>query len=375
MVEAHFDTQINHQAAMEPEACVAYLEGEGDDAQLVVIGRSINIHKTLQVLQEGVGWENMRYEEAFSGGQFGMKLDISSEGIAAVAALHFGRPVRYIPSIIESMQMTSKRHEFHMDVKLAADADGHITAYQNHFTVGNGAYHSNGDTICLRALFMLSGSYNIPNVDASATLVYTNNPWGSAARGAGAAQVNFALESAMDMLARKLGIDPFEFRVKNLLKVGQTKSTGQRGRGVGHRRALRGHAAALRAGRQGGREASTPALRRGVGLASGSFGIGGPGDMGTVAVELEADGTVTIYGAVADPGEGNDSMLTQLTADTLGISMDRVRLWTRDTDHTAASGPAAASRLTYMAGGALMDALRAAEGSHGEPRAPPRTSR
>ncbi len=358
VVEAHFDTQINHQAAMEPEACVAYLEGEGDDAQLVVIGRSINIHKTLQVLQEGVGWENMRYEEAFSGGQFGMKLDISSEGIAAVAALHFGRPVRYIPSIIESMQMTSKRHEFHMDVKLAADADGHITAYQNHFTVDNGAYHSNGDTICLRALFMLSGSYNIPNVDASATLVYTNNPWGSAARGAGAPQVNFALESAMDMLARKLGIDPFDFRVKNLLQVGQTKSTGQpieEWAIGGLYEAMRPHYD--RAVKEA-REASTPALRRGVGLASGSFGIGGPGDMGTVAVELEADGTVTIYGAVADPGEGNDSMLTQLTADTLGISMDRVRLWTRDTDHTAASGPAAASRLTYMAGGALMDALR-----------------
>jgi aldehyde oxidoreductase len=343
---------------MEPEACVAYLEGEGDDAQLVVTGRSINIHKTLQVLQEGVGWENMRYEEAFSGGQFGMKLDISSEGIAAVAALHFGRPVRYIPSIIESMQMTSKRHEFHMDVKLAADEDGHITAYQNHFTVGNGAYHSNGDTICLRALFMLSGSYNIPNVDASATLVYTNNPWGSAARGAGAPQVNFALESAMDMLARKLGIDPFDFRVKNLLEVGQTKSTGQ----PIEEWAIGGLYDAMRPhydrAVKDAREASTPALRRGVGLASGSFGIGGPGDMGTVAVELEADGTVTIYGAVADPGEGNDSMLTQLTADTLGISMDRVRLWTRDTDHTAASGPAAASRLTYMAGGALMDALR-----------------
>jgi aldehyde oxidoreductase len=357
IVEARFTTQINHQAAMEPEACVAYFEGEGDDAQLVVIGRSINIHKHLEMLQEGVGWENMRYEEAFSGGQFGMKLDISSEGLAAAAAVHFRRPIRYIPDLLESMQMTSKRHAFEMDVKLGADSDGRITAYKNHFVVGNGAYHSNGETICLRALFMLSGSYHIPNVDARATLVYTNNPWGSAARGAGAPQVNFALESAMDMLARKLRIDPFEFRKRNLLAPGQTKSTGQAAEQWpvdGLFEAMHPHyERALRDARAG----SQGALRRGVGLGSGSFGIGGPGDMGIIAVELDPDDCVTIYGAVADPGEGNDSMLTQLTADMLGIPLDKIRLVTRDTDHTTASGPAAASRLTYMAGGALMNAL------------------
>ena len=76
-----------------------------------------------------------------------------------------------------------------------------------------------------------------------------------------------------------------------------------------------------------------------------------------MAVELDPDDGVTVYGAVADPGEGNDSMLTQITADMLGLPLDKVRLVTRDTDHTAASGPAAASRLTYMAGGALVNAL------------------
>ncbi len=90
---------------------------------------------------------------------------------------------------------------------------------------------------------------------------------------------------------------------------------------------------------------------------AGSFGIGAAGDQGVVAVELDPDDGVTVYGAVADPGEGNDSMLSQLTADFLGLPLDKVRLVTRDTDHTAASGPAAASRLTYMAGGALMLAL------------------
>ena len=357
VVEAHFSTQINHQAAMEPEACVAYFEGEGDDAQLVVIGRSINIHKHLDMLQEALGWENMRYEEAFVGGQFGMKLDISSEGLAGAAAVALRRPIRYIPNLVESMQMTSKRHAVSGDMALGADADGRITGYRNHMLVDNGAYMSNGEGLLGRILCMLSGSYNIPNVDALAQLVYTNNPWGSAARGAGPPQANFALESAVDMLAQKLGIDPLEFRLRNSLAVGQTKSTGQvveEWPFPGLCEAIKPHYERALRDAAGHR---TGTLKRGVGLGAGSFGIGGSGDQGVVAVELDPDDGVTVYGAVADPGEGNDSMLTHLAADFLGLPLDKVRLVTRDTDHTAASGPAAASRLTYMAGGALMLAL------------------
>ncbi len=357
VVEARFTTQINHQAPLEPEPCVAYLEGEGEDAQLVVVGRSINIHKHLQMLQEATGWENMRYEEAFTGGQFGIKLDITSEGIAAVAALHFGRPVRYIPSLAEAMQLTSKRHAFDMDVKLGADAEGRLTAYQNHFLGDSGAYFSNSDVIALRAIHMLSGSYQIPNIDALGTTVYTNNPWTSAARGAGPPQVNFALESAVDMLARKMGVDPLEFRVLNALQPGQSKATGhvvEEWPLPGLFDAIRPHYERARRDAEGRRDGP---IRRGVGLGTGSFGIGSAGDTATVSVELDPDGCITVYGAVADPGEGNDSMLAQTAADVMGVPLSKVRLVTRDTDHTAASGPAAASRLTYMAGGALVDAL------------------
>ena len=150
-----------------------------------------------------------------------------SEGIAGAAAIHFKRPVRYIPSLAESIMMTSKRHSFDMQVKLAANDQGKLTAYCNDFVVDNGAYHSIGSVVVNRALLMLSGSYNIPNVEARGKLVYTNNPWGSAARGAGPPQVNFALECAMDMLADKLGMDPFEFRLQNSLSPGQSKSTGR----------------------------------------------------------------------------------------------------------------------------------------------------
>jgi aldehyde oxidoreductase len=357
VVEAEFQTQVNHQAPLEPEACVAYLEGEGDDAELVVIGRSINIHAHMAQLQEALGWEKVRYEEAFSGGQFGIKASITSEGIAAAAALHFKRPVRYIPSLAESMILTSKRHPFTMKVRLGADAGGKLTAYTNDFFVGNGAYQLYGTFVVTRALQMLSGSYNIPNIKALGQLVYTNNAAGSVARGAGPPQATFALETAMDMLADKLGIDPLEFRRMNSLKPGQSKSTGR----VVEQwpfpelcDAIRPHYERAKKEAAGLREGP---VKRGVGIATHAFGISSPGDSARVAIELDPDGGLSVYAAVADPGEGNDSMLTQLAAHLLDLPMDRVRLVTRDTARTTATGPAAGSRMTYMAGGALVDAI------------------
>ncbi|HOE17886.1 MAG TPA: molybdopterin-dependent oxidoreductase [Syntrophorhabdaceae bacterium] len=357
VVEADFSTQINHQAPLEPEATVAYMEGEGEDAQLVVVGRGINIHQYLANLQEALGYENIRYEEAFSGGNFGQKLAMTSEAISGAAALHFRRPVRYIPSLAESMIMTSKRHTFTMKVRLACGADGKLAAFTIDFIIDNGAYHIIGTTIIKRVLWMLSGSYNIPNVDALARLVYTNNPAGGAARGAGPPQITFALESAMDMLAEKIGMDPLEFRRTNSLLPGQSVSTGMvydqwpfpelcDAIRPTYERAKR-EAAALKDG----------PVKRGVGLGTHAFGIGGPADVGRVAVELDPDNGLTIFAAVADPGEGNDSMLTQIASHLTGIPMEKIRLVTRDTDRTAGMGPAAASRMTYMAGGSLVLAI------------------
>ena len=361
VVETDFSTQTNHQAALEPEACVAYLEdGEnGDLPTLVVIGRSINIHFHMAMLQDAVGYENMRYEEAYSGGQFGIKIDVTSEGLAAAAALHFKRPVRYVPSLMESMWLTSKRHAFGMKVRLGANAQGKLTAYAIDITANNGAYYSMGNVVINRSLCMLSGSYYIPVIKAMSRLVYTNTIWGAAARGAGPPQVNYALESAIDMLADKMGIDPLEFRLMNSLKPGQPKSTGrvveqwplpELIEAVGpHYDRARKEAAEFN--RRGG------VIRRGVGLGTGSFGIGGPGDTANVAVELDQDGGLTVFAAAADPGEGTDSMLVQIAAHLLNLPMEKIRLVTRITEKTTATGPAAGSRITYMVGGAMVDAI------------------
>ena len=361
VVEADFSTQLIHQAPLEPEACVAFLEGEGEEAKLVVIGRGINIHHHVMVLQDALGWEDIRYEEAFSGGQFGIKLDITSEALTGAAALHFGRPVSYVPTLTESMWMTTKRHPMSCRIRLGADREGLLTGLEVDFTLENGAYASWGKAIVLRILQMLSGCYHIPHVKALGRLVYTNNAWGGAARGAGPPQMNFALESAVELLVRKIGADPLEFRLANSLQPGLSTSTGQVVEEWPFPRcleALRPHyqralteAVAIKEGKK----------RRGVGIAGGSFGIGkaGPADKSTVAVELNADGGITVYGSIADPGEGNDAMLTQLAAHATGIPVGKIRLVTRDTDRTPDSSSASGSRVTYMSGGAMLLAIEA----------------
>ena len=199
-----------------------------------------------------------------------------------------------------------------------------------------------------------------PTVKALGKLVYTNNPWGCAARGAGPPQANFALESAMDMLAEKIGIDPLEFRLMNSFKPGQRKIRGP-GRGpmavpgtharpfaritIGRKREVADY------NRKGG------PIRRGVGLGTHSFGISMSGDSANAAVELEPDGGLAVFAAAADPGEGNDSMFTQIAAHLMDLPMSKIRLVTRSTERTTATGPAAGSRMTYMVGGAMVDAI------------------
>jgi len=357
VVEANFSTQLNHQAPLEPEVCLAYFEGEGDDAELVVVGRSIMIHTHAAQIKEAVGWDKVRYKEPFVGGHFGIKLTITSEAITAAAAVYFKKACRFVPSLADSMLLTSKRHPYSMKVKVGMDSSGYLTVYTNDMVIDKGAYFLTGPVIPLRGLQMLSGAYKIPNVDARANMAYTNNTPGGAARGAGPPQVAFALECAMDMLAEKLGMDKLEIRRKNLLKVGEEMSIGMKAEQWPIPELFDLIQPLYEKAKKDAASASKGNIRRGVGIACYSFGIGEFGDNGQVSIELDPDNGVTIYGAVADPGEGNESMLKQIAAHMLNLPLNKVRLYTRDTDKTTETGAAGGSRITYMCGGALVDAI------------------
>ncbi len=359
VVEAHLSTQVNHQAPLEPENTTCYMEGEGDDATLVVIGRSINIHPNAAVIGETVGWKKIRYFEAFSGGQFGQKSSIITEALAAAACVHFKKPVRYVPSLEESLFLSPKRHPYDMIMKMGADENGKFTALWADMYINKGAYFLLGGLTIHRTLHMLSSAYKFPNVWASCKLVYSNNAPGAAARGAGPPQSNFGVESMIDMLAEKVGMDKLEFRRLNSLKPGEPRSTGAT---VSQWEfpeicdMIQPHWDRAK------KEVATfnkknDKIKRGVGLGVHAFGIGGAGDQGHVTVEINPDDTISIIGAIADPGEGNDAMLTQIAAHVLGVPQDRFKLETRSTHNTVAMGPAAGSRMTYIGGGSLQKAV------------------
>jgi len=258
------------------------------------------------------------------------------------------------------MWMSSKRHPYSMKVKLGADAGGHIIAYQHDMLLDKGAYTTLAFIPISRSMNMLTGSYNIPNVEAEGKTVYTNDPPGGAARGAGPPQTNFALESAVDMLAEKMGIDPLEFRRKNSLKPGQSKATGMVVDIWPFPEMcdlIKPHYERAKKEAEAFNKKQTDPVRRGVGIGAHSFGIAEAGDQATMSVEIDKDDIITIYAAVADPGEGNDSMLTQIACHVMGVPMDKIRLYIRDTDKTVGMGPAAGSRITFMAGNTLIDAL------------------
>ncbi|MGF7059845.1 xanthine dehydrogenase family protein molybdopterin-binding subunit [Brassicibacter mesophilus] len=169
----------------------------------------------------------VRSIQAVTGGGFGGKLDISVQCHASLLAYYTGRPVKFVRDREESMMVSSKRHPMTMKLKSGATKDGKILALEAHITGDTGAYASYGPAVIARAMTHLTGPYEVPNVKMTATFAYTNNPMAGAFRGFGVPQASIAHEGQMDLLAKKLGMDPIELRLKNALKVGSYTPTGQ----------------------------------------------------------------------------------------------------------------------------------------------------
>jgi aldehyde oxidoreductase len=161
----------------------------------------------------------------------------------------------------------------------------------------------------------------------------------------------------MDMLAEKVGMDPLKFRIKNSLKPGQSVSTGDIVELWPFPEVCEAIKPYYEKAKNEAAAHKNGVVRRGVGVAGMSFGIADPGDSGQAVVELDPDDGITIYAAVADPGEGNDSMLTQIGGYLLNLPFEKVRLVSRTSAKTTQTGPSAGSRQTYISGGALVNAI------------------
>ena len=228
----------------------------------------------------GLPVERVRVEPTVCGGAFGGKTEISSQCLAALATYRTGKPVKIVYSRAESFVSTTKRHPFTIRCRAGATRDGESTALTMDILADTGAFASFGPGLMAKSFGSAAGPYRWPNVELHGRVALTNNPNAGCMRGPGTTQVAFAVESAMDLLAAGLGIDPLEFRERNRLRKGDRLLSGQTlEREPAYDQTLEAvrpyWTEALQRcaefNESGGR------LRRGVGVASIWYGIGGGG--------------------------------------------------------------------------------------------------
>lgn len=297
------------------------------------------------------------------GGGFGSKLEHNQPCYAAVAAWVTERPVRVKYKRDDEFRGTVKRNTLTLDYRIAADEDGSLRAIEADVTVDGGSYVSFSSGVAVRSLVHCTGPYYVDAVEASGRAVYTNKPWGGAMRSFDMFQTTFAIESTLDVLADELDISPGDLRELNAFDGSEPASTtGQEIEAAGLPETIADVRTAL--DELDVEQPDDPAKRRGVGLASMWYGCGETGHHhpSSAFCEVHSDGSVTVQCAAAEIGQGSDTALTQIAAETLGLDTEDVKLVT---DSTVApnANETSASRQTFVSGNAVRLAAEDALGT------------
>ena len=345
---------------LEPDCGYAYYD---EDGMLTIHSKSIGIHLHMPMIAGGIGveMEKLRLVQNHAGGTFGYKFSPTNEALLGVAAKICKRPVTLVFDQFQNITYTGKRSPGFMHIKLAADKNGKLQALWGDNYIDHGPYSEFGDLLTMRLSQFVGAGYGIPSIRNKSQTVFTNHAWGSAFRAYGSPQSFMGSEIAIDCLAAKMGIDPFEMRAMNCYKAAEhtTIPTGFEP-DVYCEEALYEKARPLyEAAKKRVAEknaASDGRYKYGVGVANGVYGCGLDGvDSSNAYAELNPDGTVTIYAAWEDHGQGADMGALVSAHETLrqaGIKPEQIKLVMNDTKTCPNSGPAGGSRSQVMSGNA-----------------------
>ncbi|WP_418277459.1 molybdopterin-dependent oxidoreductase [Isoptericola jiangsuensis] len=308
--------------------------------------------------------DRVRVHAARLGGGFGGKQELFVEDLVALAVLRTGRPVAYEFARTDEFRRAALRHPFRVAVSLGADPDGRLTAMKVDVLSNTGAYGNHGIGVMFHSVAESINVYNCPVKRVDAEVVYTNTVPSGAFRGYGLGQVILGVESAMDMLAEELGIDPFELRRRNAVRDGDALLTVHdepepdlRWGSYGLDQCLDLAQGALRRGN--GVEAPQGWLS-GEGMAISLIAGAAPGGHHAHAsATLRADGTYVLAVGTAEFGNGTSTVFRQIAATVLGAPPEKVELRTADTDLVDHDTGAFASAGTVVAGKALTSACTA----------------
>ena len=264
-------------------------------------------------------------------------------------ALLTGRPVKITLTREESIRLHPKRHPMTLHYTVGCDQDGHLTALRARIVGDKGAFASVGAKVLERAAGHAAGPYRVPAVDIESLAVYTNNLPCGAMRGFGANQAAFAIESMLDILAERAGIDSWEIRWRNAVDAGDMFCTGQ----------ILEHAVGLKDTLLAVKDAFYRSPRAGIACGVKNVGIGnGMPEAGQAIVEVTSDGRVVIHTGFTEMGQGFYTAMAQCLCEIAGIDARLVRTEV-DTAHPTPCGMTTASRATVLGGRAVQDAARA----------------
>ncbi len=362
------------QVSIEPHVVVTYWDE--DDRLVIRTSTQVPFHaRRILAPVLGLPAKRIRVIKPRIGGGFGGKQEVLIEDVAAHLTIATGRPVRYEYTREEEFVAARSRHPMRVRVKTGVKKDGTMVANEMYALSDTGAYGCHALTVTGNTGQKCMGLYNSPNIKFKAHVVYTNTPPSGAFRGYGVPQGFFPLEVHMEQIARKLNLDPLEFRLKNAVKAGDelpTSKAWSEGRKP-HPEIIEtcGLPQCVEQGaiRIGWREKfgraqwhtvpGKPHLRRGIGVACVMQGTAIPYlDMGGASIKINDDGSFNLLVGATDLGTGSDTVLAQLAAEILGCPLDDILVYSSDTDFTPFDKGAYASSTTYISGGAV---VRAAE--------------
>jgi len=377
-VDGYYETAMQDQAALGPEATLAVPAADGG-VDLYAVTQWIHVDRQQIAPILGLPEEKVRITLAGVGGAFGSREDIHTQIHACMLALRTGRAVKMVYGREESFHGHVHRHPSRTWIRYGATKDGMLVACEARVLFDGGAYASSSPAVVGNACSFASGPYEVPNVQIEGTVVYTNNPPCGAMRGFGAPQVCFA----MDKLAATLGMDPLELRLKNAMKTGSRTANGQVLDGPAPVRELIERCRAIplppeqpATGRDpigypggAGNVSRGESLKRGIGYAVGfknimySEGFDDASEA-TVTLRPSPDGPVaSVRTAAVEYGQGLYTVLAQIVRTELGVEEVLIE---PTTSRVGSAGSTSASRQTTMTGGAVLGACRAVREALGD---------
>jgi CO/xanthine dehydrogenase Mo-binding subunit len=348
IIENTFTVPRQHQAYLETHSCLVWL----DDQDRVQVWASSKVpYQVKEQLSVALGLpkERIRLNPVAIGGDYGGKGSPMDIPLAYFLALRSGRPVKMVMDYVEEFTAGNPRHAALIQLKTGVMRNGTMVAHQARVLFNSGAYggFKPTPTVNLGGASKAGGPYKIPHVSIEGVQVYTNTIPGGFMRAPGEPQTLFATESHMDCIARQLGIDPADFRLKNLIEEGEETPTGTRYQGIRAKETLEAAVAA-----SGYRTPKPPHIGRGVAIAERPPA----GGESHAAVTLNPDGSVVVHTSIFEPGTGTYTILRQIVAEELHLPLSSIQVEVWDTDGVPFDTGVGGSRVTRVAGQAAYQA-------------------